>query len=102
MKYDVVVVGAGHAGVEAVYAAHKLGKKAVLVTYSKDDVASLPCNVSIGGSAKGIVVRELFAFGGVMPLAADNTQLQTKVLNTSKGPAVRALRAQIDKEAYPE
>lgn len=102
MKYDVIVVGAGHAGVEAVYAAHKLGKKAVLVTYSKDDIASLPCNVSIGGSAKGIVVRELFALGAIMPIAADNTQLQTKILNTSKGPAVRALRAQVDKEIYPK
>lgn len=102
MKYDVIVVGAGHAGVEAIYAAHKLGKKALLVTYSKNDIASLPCNVSIGGSAKGIVVRELFALGAVMPIAADNTQLQTKILNTSKGPAVRALRAQVDKEVYPE
>lgn len=101
MKYDVIVVGAGHAGIEAVFAAHKLGKKAILVTYSKDDIASLPCNVSIGGSAKGIVVRELFALGGIMPIAADNTQLQTKVLNTSKGPAVRALRTQVDKEIYP-
>lgn len=102
MKYDVIVVGAGHAGVEAVYAAHKLGKKSLLITYSENDIAALPCNVSIGGSAKGIVVRELFALGAIMPIAADNTQLQTKILNTSKGPAVRALRAQVDKEAYPK
>jgi tRNA uridine 5-carboxymethylaminomethyl modification enzyme len=102
MKYDVIVVGAGHAGVEAAETARRLGKKTALMTFSKNDIAQLPCNVSIGGSAKGILVREIFALGGIMPVAADNTQLQTKVLNTSKGPAVRALRAQVDKVKYPE
>ncbi len=101
MKH-IIVIGAGHAGVEAAHFANKLGNKVSLVTFSKDDVASLPCNVSIGGSAKGIVVKELFALGGIMPLAADETQLQTKVLNKSKGPAVQALRAQVDKVKYPE
>ena len=102
MKYDVIVVGAGHAGVEAAETARRLGKKTALMTFSKNDVAQLPCNVSIGGSAKGILVREIFALGGIMPIASDNTQLQTKVLNTSKGPAVRALRSQVDKVKYPE
>ncbi|BDV02688.1 MAG: tRNA uridine-5-carboxymethylaminomethyl(34) synthesis enzyme MnmG [Candidatus Hepatoplasma vulgare] len=101
-EYDIIVVGAGHAGVEAAYIASKLNKKVALVTYSKKDVSFLPCNVSIGGSAKGIVVRELFALGGLMPIAADETQLQTKILNKSKGPSVQSLRAQIDKIKYPE
>ena len=100
MKH-IVIIGAGHAGVEAAHFSNKLGNKTTLVTFSKNDIAHLPCNVSIGGSAKGIVVKELFALGGIMPYAADATQLQTKVLNKSKGPAVRALRAQIDKIKYP-
>ncbi len=98
----IIIVGAGHAGVEAAHFAHKLGNKVSLVTFNEDDIASLPCNVSIGGSAKGIVVKELFALGGIMPIAADETQLQTKILNKSKGPAVQALRAQVDKVKYPE
>ena len=101
MKYDVIVVGAGHAGVEAAETARRLGMKTALMTFSKNDIAQLPCNVSIGGSAKGILVREIFALGGIMPIASDNTQLQTKVLNTSKGTAVRALRSQVDKVKYP-
>lgn len=101
MKH-IIVIGAGHAGVEAAHFANKLGNKVSLVTFREDDIASLPCNVSIGGSAKGIVVKELFALGGIMPLAADETQLQTKVLNKSKGPAVQALRAQVDKIKYPQ
>ncbi len=100
MKH-IIVIGAGHAGVEAAHFANKLGNKVSLVTFHEDDIASLPCNVSIGGSAKGIVVKELFALGGIMPLAADETQLQTKILNKSKGPAVQALRAQVDKVKYP-
>lgn len=99
---DVVIIGSGHAGVEAAHIASKLGLKTTLVTFNLNDIAQLPCNVSIGGSAKGIVVKELFALGGLMPLAADETQLQTKILNQSKGPAVRALRAQVDKIKYPE
>ncbi len=101
MKH-IIVIGAGHAGVEASHFASKLGNKVSLVTFREDDIASLPCNVSIGGSAKGIVVKELFALGGIMPLAADETQLQTKILNKSKGPAVQALRAQVDKVLYPQ
>lgn len=101
MKH-IIIIGAGHAGVEAAHFANKLGNKVSLVTFREDDIAHLPCNVSIGGSAKGIVVKELFALGGIMPLAADETQLQTKVLNKSKGPAVQALRAQVDKIKYPE
>ncbi len=101
-EYDLIIVGAGHAGVEAAYISSKLNKKVALITFSKNDIAFLPCNVSIGGSAKGIVVKEIFALGGIMPLAADETQLQTKILNKSKGPAVQALRAQIDKVEYPK
>ncbi len=98
----IIVVGAGHAGVEAAYTLERLGDEVSLVTFREDDIASLPCNVSIGGSAKGIIVNDLDAFGGIMSLAADETQLQTKILNQSKGPAVRALRAQIDKIDYPK
>ncbi len=101
MKH-IIIIGAGHAGVEAAHFANKLGNKVSLVTFREDDIASLPCNVSIGGSAKGIVVKELFALGGIMPIAADETQLQTKILNKSKGPAVQALRAQVDKVLYPK
>lgn len=101
MKH-IIVIGAGHAGVEAAHFANKLGNKVSLVTFREDDIAALPCNVSIGGSAKGIVVKELFALGGIMPVAADETQLQTKILNKSKGPAVQALRAQVDKVQYPK
>ncbi len=101
MKH-IIVIGAGHAGVEAAHFANKLGNRVSLVTFHEDDIAALPCNVSIGGSAKGIVVKELFALGGIMPLAADETQLQTKILNKSKGPAVQALRAQVDKINYPK
>lgn len=101
MIYDSIVVGAGHAGVEA---ALTLAKKhsTLLITGSLKQVASLPCNPSIGGPAKGVVVREIDALGGVMGKAADLTQIQIKMLNSSKGPAVRALRAQIDKLKYPQ
>ncbi len=100
--YDVIVLGAGHAGVEAAYVASRQGVSVGLVTSSIDDFSRLFCNVSIGGPAKGIVVRELSILGGVMPLAADMSQTQTKVLNTSKGPAVQVLRAQVDKVEYPK
>ncbi len=97
----IIIVGSGHAGIEAAHFANKLGCKVTLITFSESDIAKLHCNVSIGGSAKGIVVKELFALGGLMPIAADNTQLQTKILNKSKGPAVQAIRTQVDKLEYP-
>jgi len=102
MIYDIIVVGAGHAGCEAACAAAKMGKKTLLVTSNLNNVASLPCNPSIGGSAKGIIVREIDALGGVQGRIADKTALQMKMLNSSKGPAVRSLRAQVDKVVYPQ
>lgn len=98
--YDVLVVGAGHAGIEAAAAAARKNKKTMLVTGNLDFAGSMPCNPSIGGPAKGIVVREIDALGGLMPKAADQTALQVKMLNTSKGPGVWSLRVQSDKEAY--
>ncbi len=102
MNYDIIVVGAGHAGCEAAMASAKLNKKTLLVTSNLNNVATLPCNPSIGGSAKGIIVREIDALGGVMGRNADKTALQMKMLNSSKGPAVRSLRAQVDKVTYPQ
>ncbi|WP_374941396.1 tRNA uridine-5-carboxymethylaminomethyl(34) synthesis enzyme MnmG [Spiroplasma citri] len=99
-KYDVIVIGAGHAGVEASLAAARMQKKTLLVTLHKDKIALMPCNPSIGGPAKGIVVREIDAIGGEMAKAADATALQMKLLNSSRGPAVWALRAQSDKIQY--
>ncbi|MBS2126367.1 tRNA uridine-5-carboxymethylaminomethyl(34) synthesis enzyme MnmG ['Fragaria x ananassa' phyllody phytoplasma] len=101
MIYDGIVIGAGHAGIEAALALAKK-HKTLLISGSLSQVASLPCNPSIGGPAKGVVVREIDALGGVMGKAADLTQIQIKMLNSSKGPAVRALRAQIDKLKYPQ
>lgn len=98
--YDVVVVGAGHAGSEAALAAARMGEKTLLITINLDMVAFMPCNPSVGGPAKGIVVREIDALGGEMGKAIDATYIQMRMLNTSKGPAVRALRAQADKELY--
>ena len=100
MKYEIVVVGAGHAGCEAALASARLGKKTLLITININNVADMPCNPSIGGSAKGIVVREIDALGGEMGRNADKTLLQIKMLNKSKGPAVRSLRSQADKETY--
>ncbi|MFV0353327.1 MAG: tRNA uridine-5-carboxymethylaminomethyl(34) synthesis enzyme MnmG [Oscillospiraceae bacterium] len=100
LKYDVVVVGGGHAGVEAAVAAAKLGVKTALVTLSLDSIANLPCNPSIGGTAKGHLVREIDALGGVMGLAADATFLQSRMLNKGRGPAVHSLRVQTDRSAY--
>lgn len=100
--YDVIVVGAGHAGIEAAYAASRLGKKVCLITSHLESIGHLPCNPSIGGPAKGIVVREIDALGGAMGYAADQNYLQLKMLNTTKGPAVQSLRAQIDKIKYPK
>lgn len=98
--YQVIVVGAGHAGVEAAHAAAALGAKTALFTLSLDGIGNMPCNPSIGGTAKGHLVREVDALGGVMGLAADATTLQSRMLNRGKGPAVHSLRAQIDRRAY--
>ena len=100
MRYDVIVVGAGHAGCEAALACSRMGKKTLLITINIDNIADMPCNPSIGGSAKGIVVREIDALGGEMGRNADKTLLQIKMLNSSKGPAVRSLRSQADKVTY--
>ena len=100
MKYDIIVVGAGHAGCEASLATARMGKKTLLITINKENIADMPCNPSIGGSAKGIVVREIDALGGEMGRNADKTLLQIKMLNKSKGPAVRSLRSQADKVTY--
>lgn len=99
-NYDVIVVGAGHAGSEAALAAARMGNKTLLVTINLDMVAFMPCNPSVGGPAKGIVVREIDALGGEMGHNIDKTYVQMRMLNTGKGPAVRALRAQADKHAY--
>ena len=101
-EYGVVVVGAGHAGCEAALAAARLGVPTLLLTMSMDAVAMAPCNPSIGGPAKGVIVREIDALGGAMGKITDQTQIQIRLLNTSKGPAVQALRAQIDKKAYQQ
>lgn len=98
--YQVIVVGAGHAGIEAARAAAALGAKTALFTLSLDGIGNMPCNPSIGGTAKGHLVREVDALGGVMGLAADATTLQSRMLNRGKGPAVHSLRAQIDRRAY--
>ena len=100
--YDIIVVGGGHAGCEAALAAARRGHKTLLVTGNVNNIADMPCNPSIGGSAKGIVVREIDALGGEMGNNADKSLLQIKMLNGSKGPAVRALRAQADKITYPK
>ncbi len=100
--YDVIVVGGGHAGVEAALAAARLSFSVALITLDKNNIAQTPCNPSIGGPAKGVVVREIDALGGQMGVTTDNTCLQMKMLNTAKGPGVQCLRAQIDKLTYPK
>jgi len=99
-QYDVIVIGAGHAGVEAALAAARMGKKTLLATLSMDNIALMPCNPSVGGPAKGHLVREVDALGGEMGVNADRTCIQFRMLNTGKGPAVHALRAQADKKLY--
>ena len=100
--YDIIIIGGGHAGCEAANAAAKKGHKTMLITSNLKNIADMPCNPHIGGSAKGIVVREIDALGGLMGKVADKTHLQIKMLNSAKGPAVQSLRAQGDKIAYPK
>ena len=100
--YDVIVVGGGHAGCEAANISAKMGMKTLLLTINKNNIADMPCNPSIGGTAKGIIVREIDALGGLMGIVADLSHFQIKMLNNSKGPAVRSLRAQADKKIYPK
>ena len=102
MNYDIIVVGGGHAGCEAALAPARMNLKTLLITSNINNIADMPCNPSIGGSAKGIVVREIDALGGEMGKNADKSQIQIKMLNSAKGPAVRALRAQADKITYPK
>ena len=100
--YEIIVVGGGHAGCEAAYACATKGHKTLLMTSNIKNIADMPCNPHIGGSAKGIVVREIDALGGIMGKIADKTHLQIKMLNSAKGPAVQSLRAQGDKITYPK
>ena len=100
VDFDIIVIGGGHAGIEAALASARLHKKTCLLTLSKENIGKMPCNPSVGGPAKGIVVREIDALGGQMPVTADRTALQFKMLNSAKGPGVRALRVQSDKIAY--
>src|SRR5437764_10678993 len=98
--HDIVVIGAGHAGVEAAWAAARIGRDVAICTLTKDTVAHMPCNPAIGGTAKGHLVREIDALGGLMGLAIDETAIQFKLLNRSRGPAVWSPRAQADKKLY--
>lgn len=102
MKYDVIVVGGGHAGCEASHAAAMMGATTALITSNINNIGDMPCNPSIGGTAKGIIVRDIDALGGLMGIVADKSHIQIKMLNNGKGPAVRSLRAQADKITYPK
>src|SRR5438132_10173501 len=99
-RFDVIVIGAGHAGCEAAYAAARLGAHVAVCTLTTDTVAHMPCNPAIGGTAKGHLVREIDALGGLMGRAIDATGIQFKLLNRSRGPAVWSPRAQADKKRY--
>lgn len=99
-SYDAIIIGAGHAGVESAFSLSKRGHKVALITLDKNKTASMPCNPSIGGPAKGILTREVDALGGVQGIFSDKAMTQIKMLNESKGPAVRAMRAQVDKNLY--
>src|SRR5579883_2284203 len=99
-KYEVIVVGAGHAGCEAALACARMGRKTLLLTMNLDSIALMPCNPSMGGPAKGHLLKEIDALGGEAGRNTDRTFIQIRLLNTSKGPAVQALRAQCDKQAY--
>lgn len=101
-EYEIIVVGGGHAGCEAALASARIGHSTLLVTGNIKNIATMPCNPSIGGSAKGIIVREIDALGGEMGINADKTLIQMKMLNSSKGPSVHSLRAQADKVTYPQ
>ena len=99
-NYDIIVIGAGHAGCEAALAAAKMGCEVLLLTLNLDNVALMPCNPSVGGPAKANLVREIDALGGEMAKNLDATLMQLRMLNTRKGPAVQALRAQLDRKLY--
>src|SRR5215468_6809469 len=99
-KYEVIVIGAGHAGCEAALACARMGRKTLLLTMNLDSVSLMPCNPSMGGPAKGHLLREIDALGGEAARNTDRTFIQIRMLNTGKGPAVQALRAQCDKQAY--
>ena len=100
--YDVIVIGAGHAGCEAAHVTAKMGLRTLLLTLNFNNIAFMPCNPSVGGPGKSHLVREVDALGGLIGRVTDLTHLQVRALNTQKGPAVRALRAQVDKRRYQE